>query len=93
MAAILPADDPAALAKAVAELAAGQLVAVPTETVYGLAADAANGEAVARIFEARSASTTRSRASATASWLRSSSPRNSEANAKSRTPARAARST
>ena len=53
MAAILPADDPAALAKAVAELAAGQLVAVPTETVYGLAADAANGEAVARIFEAK----------------------------------------
>jgi L-threonylcarbamoyladenylate synthase len=28
----------------------GQCVAVPTETVYGLAADATNGEAVARIF-------------------------------------------
>lgn len=34
-------------------LAAGGLVAVPTETVYGLAADAGNGQAVARIFEAK----------------------------------------
>ncbi|WP_244486539.1 L-threonylcarbamoyladenylate synthase [Aureimonas sp. Leaf324] len=34
-------------------LARGELVAVPTETVYGLAADASNGEAVARIFEAK----------------------------------------
>jgi L-threonylcarbamoyladenylate synthase len=34
-------------------LRAGELVALPTETVYGLAADAANGEAVARIFEAK----------------------------------------
>ncbi len=31
----------------------GELVAVPTETVYGLAADATNGEAVAKIFEAK----------------------------------------
>jgi L-threonylcarbamoyladenylate synthase len=31
----------------------GQTVAVPTETVYGLAADATNGEAVARIYEAK----------------------------------------
>ena len=31
----------------------GELVILPTETVYGLAADAANGEAVARIFEAK----------------------------------------
>lgn len=34
-------------------LAAGKLVAVPTETVYGLAADATNGEACARIYEAK----------------------------------------
>lgn len=34
-------------------LRAGELVALPTETVYGLAADAANGEAVARIFAAK----------------------------------------
>jgi L-threonylcarbamoyladenylate synthase len=32
---------------------AGELVAVPTETVYGLAADATKAEAVARIYEAK----------------------------------------
>src|SRR5690606_702629 len=32
---------------------AGEVVAIPTETVYGLAADTANGEAVARIFAAK----------------------------------------
>ena len=31
----------------------GKLVAVPTETVYGLGADAANGVAVARVFEVK----------------------------------------
>jgi len=31
----------------------GGLVAIPTETVYGLAADATNDRAVARIFEAK----------------------------------------
>ena len=31
----------------------GELVAIPTETVYGLAADALNGEAVANIFRAK----------------------------------------
>lgn len=31
----------------------GELVAIPTETVYGLAADALNGDAVRRIFEAK----------------------------------------
>jgi len=34
-------------------LEAGQAVALPTETVYGLAADATSGEAVARIFEVK----------------------------------------
>ena len=38
---------------AVALLRSGELVAVPTETVYGLAADATNDEAVAAIFEAK----------------------------------------
>lgn len=33
---------------------AGQLVAIPTETVYGLGADATNGEAVARIYSVKS---------------------------------------
>ncbi|MDQ0324802.1 L-threonylcarbamoyladenylate synthase [Rhodopseudomonas julia] len=41
------------LAEAADILKAGGLVAIPTETVYGLAADATNGEAVARIFEAK----------------------------------------
>ncbi len=43
----------AAIAEAVEALRRGDLVALPTETVYGLAADAANGEAVARIFAAK----------------------------------------
>ena len=43
-------DNTAALNAAVARLNAGELVAIPTETVYGLAADATNGEAVAKIF-------------------------------------------
>ncbi|MBX3529155.1 MAG: threonylcarbamoyl-AMP synthase [Rhizobiaceae bacterium] len=42
-----------ALEPALARLAAGDPVAIPTETVYGLAADATSGEAVARIFEAK----------------------------------------
>lgn len=50
---IRPADDRDALAEAVAALAAGELVGMPTETVYGLAADATNGEAVARIYAAK----------------------------------------
>ena len=40
----------AALRAAAARLAAGELVALPTETVYGLGADATNPEAVAKIF-------------------------------------------
>ncbi|WP_279481595.1 L-threonylcarbamoyladenylate synthase [Aureimonas sp. SK2] len=49
----IPLVDEAAEQEVAERLARGQLVAVPTETVYGLAADAANGEAVARIFEAK----------------------------------------
>jgi L-threonylcarbamoyladenylate synthase len=41
------------LARAVALLQAGELVAFPTETVYGLGADAANPVAVAKIFAAK----------------------------------------
>lgn len=40
----------AGIARAVALLQAGEVIGLPTETVYGLAADAANPEAVARIF-------------------------------------------
>ena len=41
------------LARAVSALAAGELVAFPTETVYGLGADAGNDAAVAKIFAAK----------------------------------------
>jgi L-threonylcarbamoyladenylate synthase len=41
------------VARAAQILRAGGLVALPTETVYGLAADATQGRAVARIFEAK----------------------------------------
>ncbi len=47
------ANSAAAIAEAAATLARGELVALPTETVYGLAADAENGEAVAKIFAAK----------------------------------------
>ena len=43
----------AAVAQAARTLAAGGLVAFPTETVYGLGADATNGAAVARVYEAK----------------------------------------
>ena len=41
------------IARAAALLRDGRLVAFPTETVYGLGADATNGRAVAAIFEAK----------------------------------------
>jgi L-threonylcarbamoyladenylate synthase len=47
------ADFDAAAQEAAEVLRAGKLVALPTETVYGLAGDAANGEALARIFAAK----------------------------------------
>lgn len=47
------AFDRKAIAEAAALVAAGQPVAVPTETVYGLAADARNAAAVARIYAAK----------------------------------------
>ncbi len=46
-------DSPADLEQAASLLRDGELVAIPTETVYGLAADAENGPAVARIFAAK----------------------------------------
>jgi L-threonylcarbamoyladenylate synthase len=46
-------DPLAEIAEAVRILRAGGLVAFPTETVYGLGADAANAEAVARIFKVK----------------------------------------
>lgn len=46
-------EKPADLTIAAQMLAAGEVVAIPTETVYGLAADARNGAAVAAIFRAK----------------------------------------
>ncbi len=43
----------AAIAEAAALIIAGRPVAIATETVYGLAADATNGMAVARVYEAK----------------------------------------
>jgi L-threonylcarbamoyladenylate synthase len=45
--------DAASAAEAARVLAAGGLVAFPTETVYGLGANATNGRAVARLYEAK----------------------------------------
>jgi L-threonylcarbamoyladenylate synthase len=45
--------DPTQIALASAALARGELVGLPTETVYGLAGDATNPLAVAAIFEAK----------------------------------------
>jgi L-threonylcarbamoyladenylate synthase len=43
-----------ALSDAARALKAGNLVAFPTETVYGLGADATNQSAVAKIYEVKS---------------------------------------
>lgn len=54
---VVPSRTPGQRAKAVAAavdlLRSGHIVALPTETVYGLAADALKSEAVARIFETK----------------------------------------
>jgi len=50
---LLPATDLLALAEAAAVIQRGGLVAFPTETVYGLGADAFDARAVARIFEVK----------------------------------------
>ncbi len=52
---LVPVDprhpDPAAIAAALARLVAGDVIALPTDTVYGLAADVACPAAVRRIYE------------------------------------------
>ncbi|MCC6319661.1 MAG: threonylcarbamoyl-AMP synthase [Gemmatimonadaceae bacterium] len=45
--------DPEVIARAAATLRRGELVAIPTETVYGLAANALDADAVARIYAAK----------------------------------------
>lgn len=50
---ILDGRDPASVSAAAQALRAGELVGLPTETVYGLGADAGNDAAVAKIFAAK----------------------------------------
>ena len=50
---IIDGSNPASIKQAADVIAAGGLVGLPTETVYGLAADAANEVAVAKIFAAK----------------------------------------
>ena len=50
---VLRAATPESLCEAASLLKAGKLVVMPTETVYGLGANALDGEAVARIFAAK----------------------------------------
>lgn len=54
---VLPVDparpEPAVIERAAEAIRQGQLVAFPTETVYGLGANALDAEAVDRIFEAK----------------------------------------
>ena len=50
---ILPGDDPQAILEAARRIRAGELVGFPTETVYGLGADASSDAAVAGVFAAK----------------------------------------
>ena len=50
---ILDGQLPSSIAVAAQALQRGELLGLPTETVYGLAADAGNDQAVAKIFEAK----------------------------------------
>ena len=50
---VLDGHHPDTIARAADALAQGQLIGLPTETVYGLAADADNPSAVAHIFAAK----------------------------------------
>lgn len=50
---ILPASEPETAAVAAELIRAGELVAIPTETVYGLGANGLDEEAVKKIFEAK----------------------------------------
>ena len=50
---VLPGIDPLAIAQAARQIQAGELVGFPTETVYGLGADASRDDAVSKIFAAK----------------------------------------
>jgi L-threonylcarbamoyladenylate synthase len=50
---VLDGRDPSAVQRAAQAVHAGELLGLPTETVYGLAADAGNDAAVAKIYAAK----------------------------------------
>lgn len=50
---ILDMDHPQVLDRAISILNAGGVIAIPTDTVYGLAADAWNGEAVSKLYKVK----------------------------------------
>lgn len=50
---IIPASDPKALPLAIETLSRGELVALPTETVYGLAGVSTSAVAIARIYDTK----------------------------------------
>ena len=52
--AILPANDPSAVALAVEALRSGKVVAIPTDTVYGIAAALDRPDAIARLYSLKS---------------------------------------
>ena len=55
---VYDSDDPQAIiGEAVARLNAGEIVAFPTETVYGIAANSSDADAVAKLFDVKSRST------------------------------------
>lgn len=53
---VLGSHHPQALDRAISILQGGGLIALPTDTVYGLAADAWNGQAVSKLYEVKSRS-------------------------------------
>ena len=56
---ILPAEKPAALDSAVALLKEGEIIAFPTDTVYGLASDAFQAPGSIKLFEAKGRDSTK----------------------------------
>lgn len=50
-------DCQAIIGEAVDRLKAGEIVAFPTETVYGIAANSSDADAVAKLFDVKSRST------------------------------------
>ena len=71
---VLPGTSPASIAVAAAALRAGELVAFPTETVYGLGADAVDARAVARVFAAKERPRSREAESSARNWLQNPCP-------------------